>query len=392
MPPHKIRRTLISTSLTFCTLAIVGGMTYWLWPGSSTTIAATASTVPVNAIEIGRRDVPVLLNAIGNVRSLRSVDIRPQVDGLLLELPVREGAQVKQGDLLARIDDRAIVAALEAAKAQQAVVQAQLASATLDLKRYRELASTQAVSVQTLDQQTALVAQLRATVKSQQAAVSAAQVQLSHTRIHAPADGRIGIHNLHEGNYVRASDAQALFSLVQVDPISIEFALPQAHLPQLRALLASTNKSSVLLRAYSGDGGPLLGEGPLDLIDNRVSDATGTVRIKGTVANSQGHLWPDQSVVITLQVGTLQDALVVPQKALRQGAKGSFVWRLNEGKATPQPVQVTYADSDIAVVEGIQPGDRVVTDGYSRLRPGAAVNILDDNNTAVIPVASLSTP
>jgi RND family efflux transporter MFP subunit len=367
-------------------------MTYWLWPGSSTTIAATASTVPVNAIEIGRRDVPVLLNAIGNVRSLRSVDIRPQVDGLLLELPVREGAQVKQGDLLARIDDRAIVAALEAAKAQQAVVQAQLASATLDLKRYRELASTQAVSVQTLDQQTALVAQLRATVKSQQAAVSAAQVQLSHTRIHAPADGRIGIHNLHEGNYVRASDAQALFSLVQVDPISIEFALPQAHLPQLRALLASTNKSSALLRAYSGDGGPLLGEGPLDLIDNRVSDATGTVRIKGTVANSQGHLWPDQSVVITLQVGTLQDALVVPQKALRQGAKGSFVWRLNEGKATPQPVQVTYADSDIAVVEGIQPGDRVVTDGYSRLRPGAAVNILDDNNTAVIPVASLSTP
>ncbi|WP_433768012.1 efflux RND transporter periplasmic adaptor subunit [Pseudomonas putida] len=392
MPPHKIRRTLISTSLTFCTLAIVGGMTYWLWPGSSMTTTTTTPTVPVSAIEIGHRDVPVLLNAIGNVRSLRSVDIRPQVDGLLLELPVREGAQVRQGDLLARIDDRAIVAALEAAKAQQTVVQAQLASATLDLKRYRELASTQAVSAQTLDQQIALVAQLQATLKSQQAAVSAAQVQLSHTRIHAPADGRIGLHNLHEGNYVRASDAQALFSLVQLDPISIEFALPQARLPQLQALMASADKSSVQLRAYSGEGGTLLGEGPLDLIDNRVSDATGTVRIKGTVANSQWHLWPDQSVVITLQAGTLQDALVVPQKALRQGAKGSFVWRLNEGKATPQPVQVTYSDSDIAVVEGIQPGDQVVTDGYSRLRPGSEVTILQATDTAIAPVASRSTP
>ena len=392
MPPHKIRRTLISTSLTFCTLAIVGGMTYWLWPGSSMTTTTTTPTVPVSAIEIGRRDVPVLLNAIGNVRSLRSVDIRPQVDGLLLELPVREGAQVRKGDLLARIDDRAIVAALEAAKAQRAVVQAQLASATLDLKRYRELASAQAVSAQTLDQQIALVAQLQATLKSQQAAVSAAQVLLSHTRIHAPADGRIGLHNLHEGNYVRASDAQALFSLVQLDPISIEFALPQARLPELRALMASADKSMAQLRAYSGDGGTLLGEGALDLIDNRVSDATGTVRIKGTVANSQWHLWPDQSVVITLQAGTLQDALVVPQKALRQGAKGAFVWRLNEGKATPQPVQVTYSDSDIAVVEGIQPGDQVVIDGYSRLRPGSEVSILQAADTAITPVARRSTP
>ncbi|NUU34734.1 efflux RND transporter periplasmic adaptor subunit [Pseudomonas sp. C2B4] len=363
-------------------------MTYRLWPGGPTTTPATAPSVPVTAVEVGHRDVPILLNAIGHVRSARSIDIRPQVDGLLLELPVSEGAFVKKGDLLARLDDRTIVAALGAAKAQLAVAQAQLASATIDLKRYRALVSTQAVSSQTLDQQTGLVAQLRATVQNQEAAVSAAQVQLSHTRIQAPADGRIGIRNVHEGNYLRVSDPQPLFSVVQLDPISIEFALPQARLPQLRALTANADKSTMVLRAYSGDGGSLLGEGSLDLIDNRVSDATGTVRIKGTVANPLGHLWPDQSVVINLQAGTVQDALVVPQRALRQGAKGTFVWRVSDGKAFPQPVQVAYSDANIAVVEGIEPDTQVVTDGYSRLRPGSAVNILQAKDA----VASRSAP
>lgn len=391
MPPRQIPRTFIA-SLTLCSLLIVGAMAYWLWPGDSMPLKTNAPAVPVTAVEVGRRDVPVLLNAIGNARSLRSVDIRSQVDGQLLALPVREGQFVKKGELLARIDDRAITAALDAAKAQQAVAQAQLASATRDLTRYRELASMQAVSAQTLDQQTGLVAQLEATVRNQQAAVSAAQIQLSHTRIHAPTDGRIGIHNLHEGNYVRASDAQSLFSLVQLDPISIEFSLPQGRLPQLQALMSRADQSSVVLRAYSSDGGPLLAEGNLDLIDNRVSNATGTVRIKGTVANSQGYLWPDQSVAIKLQAGTLHDALVVPQRALRLGAKDTFVWRVSEGKAFPQPVQVTYFDAAIAVVEGIEAGEKIVTDGYSRLSPGSAVNLIEANDAAAMSVASRSTP
>ncbi|VVP98209.1 Multidrug resistance protein MdtA [Pseudomonas fluorescens] len=391
MPPYKVRRTLISISLSLCTLAIVGGMTYWLWPGATAATPATAPAVPVTAVEIGRQDVPILINAMGNVRSQRSVDVRPQVDGLLVEFPVSEGQLVKKGDLLARIDDRAIVAALERAQAQQAVAQAQLASAHVDLRRYRALASTQAVSAQTLDQQTHLVAQLQATLKSEQATVAATQVQLSHTRIHAPSDGRIGIRNLHAGNYVRTSDAQALFSLVQLDPIGIDIALPQARLPQLQALMASADRSSVVLRAYSGDGGSLLGEGHLDLIDNRVSGATGTVRIKGTVANAQGRLWPDQSIVVSLQAGMMRDVLVVPQRAIRQGANDTFVWRISDGKAFPQPVDVAYTDAEIAVVEGIQAGDRIVTDGYSRLRPGTAVNILQAKDAAM-PVASRSTP
>ena len=392
MHPHKVRRTLIGISLSLCIPGIVGGMTYWLWPGASAITAAAAPAVPVTAVEIGRHDVAILINAIGNVRSQRSVDVRPQVDGLLEEFPVSEGQFVKKGDLLARIDDRAITAALERAKAQQAVAQAQLVSARLDLERYRALASTQAISAQTLDQQTGLVAQLQATLQSEQATVAATLVQLSYTRIHAPGDGRIGIHNLHAGNYVRPGDTQPLFSLVQLDPIGIDISLPQARLPQLQASMANAEKKSVILRVYSGDGGTLLGEGQLDLIDNRVSETTGTVRVKGTVANSQGRLWPDQSVVINLQVGTLRDVLVVPQRAIRQGANNTFVWRISDGKAFPQPVEVVYSDADIVVIEGVQAGDQVVTDGYSRLGSGTAVNILETVDAPVTSIASRSMP
>lgn len=390
MPHLKMYRALLSVSLSLCSLMIVGGATYWLWPSPSTPSPSAPPSVPVTTVEVGRRDVPVLIHAIGNVRSLRSVDIRSQVDGLLLELPVSEGQFVNKGDLLARMDDRGIVAALEHAKAQRAVTRAQLVSATLDLKRYRDLASINAVSAQILDQQIALVAQLQATIKSQDATVSASQVQLTHTRIHSPMDGRLGIRNVHEGSYVRAGDAQALFSVVQLDPISIESSLPQARLPQLQALMTGAQTASAVLRAHSANDGALLGEGRLELIDNRVSAETGTVRIKGTVANPNGNLWPDQSIVIKLQADTLQDALVVPQHSLRQGAEGTFVWRIRDGKAFPQPVRVEYADIEIAVVDGLETGDRIVTDGYSRLTPGAAVKVLPSQDVAKQAVADRS--
>ncbi|OPB00928.1 efflux transporter periplasmic adaptor subunit [Pseudomonas fluorescens] len=381
--------TLLSISLTLASLLIVAGTAGWLLSREPVPVAsAVTPSVPVSAIEVQYRDVPVLIHAIGNVRSLHSVEIRSQVDGLLLELPVKEGQLVKRGDLLARVDDRAIVATLEQAKAQKAVAQAQLASASLDLKRYQALATTQAISTQTLDQQQALVTQLRATVQSQQATVAASQVQLSYTRILSPTDGRVGIRNFHEGSYVRSSDILPLFTVVQLDPISIEAAFPQALLPKLRALVAGSGQSPVILRAYSGDGGALLSEGRLNLIDNRISNDTGTVRIKGDFANAQGQLWPDQSVVVSVQAATLNEALVVPQRALRQGAQNTFVWRIRDGKASPQSVQVTYADADIAVVKGIEIGDQIVDDGYSRLSPGAQVRILNAKDFARSSVAN----
>lgn len=367
---HPISLTL---RMALASLIILSITSYCLMPGESPNAPTSSPAIPVVTVEAGRQDVPILIHSVGNARSLLSIDIRPQVNGTLLDLPVDEGQLVKKGELLARIDDRGIVAALEHANAQLAAAQAQLKSATVDLKRYRALADIQAVSTQILDQQAARVAQLQATVRGHKATVSANQVQLTHTRIYSPTAGRIGIRNVHEGSYVTASDA--LFSVVQLDPISIESSVPQARLPELQALMSGADRSSAILRAYSSDGGALLGEGQLQLINNRVSESTGTVRIKGNAANAQGRLWPDQSILITLQIGTLRDALVVPQRSLRQGARGPFVWHIRDGKAFPQPVEIKYSDKVVAVVDGLQQGDRIVIDGYSKLRPGIAVRL-----------------
>ncbi|MBU1329804.1 MAG: efflux RND transporter periplasmic adaptor subunit [Gammaproteobacteria bacterium] len=383
--PNAFRKWLGSALLTGCA-AVAGGLYFWPSP-SAATAAATVPAVPVRVSTVAQRSVPVLISALGTVRSQRSVEIRPQVDGLLVELPVKEGQFVKRGDLLARIDDRSIVAALDQAKAQLAVAQAQLASASLDLSRYQSLVKTQAISTQTLDQQRALVAQLQATVRTEQASVAANQVQLSHTRIHAPNDGRVGIHNVHEGSFLRVSEALGLFSVVQLDPISVEVALPQVMLPQLQALLSDHESNPAPLQAYAGDGGELLGEGRLALIDNRVSSESGTIRVKADFANADGRLWPDQSVTVNLQVQTLPDALVVPQRALRQGVDQVLVWRVVDGSVAPQPVQVRHSDNEFAVVSGLAAGDTVVVDGHSRLRPGVAVRILDEGQAQAAAVA-----
>ncbi|WP_049621139.1 efflux RND transporter periplasmic adaptor subunit [Frateuria defendens] len=371
--------------LAVAAVALLGGIGWWWWQAHRPAAAAgSPPPVPVGVAVVERRDVPALIRAVGNVRSHRSVEIRSRVDGQLVALRVHEGQAVRRGELMARIDDRAIAAALAQAQAQLAVARAQLASARLDLGRYRTLAKTQTIPAQTLDQQTALVAQLEATVRTQEANVAANRVQLSYTRIVAPSDGRVGLRNVDEGSFVRASDTQGLFSVVQLDPISVEVALPQAQLPQLQTLLVHAGDAPVPVRAYTADGGTLLAEGRLGSLDNRVSADTGTIRFKAEFANPNGRLWPDQSVVVTLQSGVLGGALVVPQKAVQQGAESALVWRIRDGKADARPVQVAYADERIAVVTGVEAGDQVVVDGHSRLRPGAAVRIL--------PAAPAATP
>lgn len=352
-------------------LLVAGG--YWFWPASNTVGSTPASTaVPVQTAQVEQRDVPVLVRSVGQVRSLRSIEIRPQVDGELVEVLAVEGDHVKSGDLLARIDDRAIKAQLEQARAQLNVVGAQLDAARTELRRYRSLLQRQAVSSQTLDQQQALVAELEASLKVHQATVAANEVQLGFTLIKSPVDGRVGIHDLHAGSYVRASDGRALFSVVQLDPISVEAALPQQWLPQLRALLTETH-SVTPVEAYERHDGTRLGKGQLAMIDNRVSGETGTIRVRATFANPEGQLWPDQSVVIDIQTEMLSDALTIPRKAVRQGLDGSYLWLVEDGKAQPRDIKILHADKDTVVAEGISAGEHVVVDGHSRLQRGVAV-------------------
>ncbi|MFJ2546629.1 efflux RND transporter periplasmic adaptor subunit [Pseudomonas sp. NPDC087612] len=365
-------------SLVICALLIaVAGAALWLGNRPTQEKSASTSAIPVRVVSVKQQDVPRFVSGIGSVLSLHSVVIRPQVEGLLTQLLVKEGQAVKQGDLLATIDDRSIRASLEQAKAQLGQSQAQLQVAEVDLKRYRLLSTDNSVSKQTLDQQQALFNQLKATVLGNQAAIAAAQVQLSYTQIRSPVTGRVGIRNVDEGNFLRVADTQGLFSVTQIDPIGVEFSLPQQQLPTLQGLL--TAPTPAVVQAYlEGDGdsgGTLLGEGRLSLIDNQVAANTGTIRVKAEFANPDARLWPGQLVTLKLQTALDQKALVVPPQVVQRGIDGHYVYRLNGDKVDSVPVKVLYQDSVLNIIAGVAAGDRLVSDGQSRLKPGAHVEI-----------------
>jgi len=342
---------------------------------------AAPSAIPVRVVSVAQQDVPRFVSGIGSVLSLHSVVIRPQIDGILTQLRVKEGQQVKAGDLLASIDDRSIRASLDQARAQLGESQAQLQVALVNLKRYKELSVDDGVSKQTYDQQQALVYQLKATVQGNQAAIDSAQVQLSYTQIRSPVSGRVGIRTVDEGNFLRMSDTQGLFSVTQIDPIAVEFSLPQQMLPTLQGLIAAPEKASV--DAYLGadtDGqtGDLLGEGHLSLIDNQISSTTGTLRAKAEFPNSAQKLWPGQLVTIKIQTAVDKNALVVPPTVVQRGLDSHFVYRLNGDKVEVVPVQVTYQNSEVNIIKGVQAGDMLVSDGQSRLKAGALVEVLKE--------------
>ncbi|SDH24061.1 RND family efflux transporter, MFP subunit [Pseudomonas flavescens] len=362
---------LSRTSLLVVSVLLLGALIgWWLHPTTAITDQAPGA-VPVVVHEVTPADIPVLLRTLGRVRALNSVEIRAQVDATLVELPVAEGQQVRKGELLARLDDRSLRAALQQAEAERGVTRAELDIARVDLQRYQNLVRERASPAQTLDQQKALVARLQATLATREAAVTAAQVQLSYTRIQSPIDGRLGIRNVDVGSLLRANDTASLFSVVQTNPIDIEATLPQRRLPELQRLLAAADRTPV--QAFREEGGTLLGTGQLTLIDNRVALDTGTLRFKARFDNAGEQLWPDQSVVVTLQTDLLAQALSVPLEAIRQRTEGTFVWRLQGDKVQPAAVKVLHEDEQRAVVEGLAAGDRIVIDGQSRLRPGVTV-------------------
>lgn len=371
---HMRKPTVIVLLCCVVAIAMYFGLRGHHGPASTAGVAP----VPVRAITVARQDVPRTLSGLGTVQSLHSVTIRPQVDGVLLKLWVKEGQMVKQGEMLASIDDRSIRAALDQAKAQLSQSQAQLEVATLDLKRYRTLSQDNGISRQQLDQQQALFNQLQATVLGNQAAIAAAQVQLSYTQIRSPVTGRVGIRSVDEGNVLRVSDAVGLFSVTRISPIAVEFSLPQATLPVLQALVQSTERTPV--RAYadtdtSSASTSLLDEGLLTLIDNQVSSTTGTVRIKAEFDNGAQHLWPGQLVNVQLQTGVLRQVLAVPPRVVQRGIEQAFVYRLEGDHVVSVPVKVVYRAGNLEVIEGVDEGDTLISDGQSRLKPGARVQV-----------------
>jgi membrane fusion protein, multidrug efflux system len=373
IPLSPSRRVLLIAAIAIPLALLVG------WRLMSNSVAANPPKgpppVPVSVIAVEQRDVPQLAAGIGTVQSLHSVLLRPQVSGIVTEVLFEEGQQVKKDQLLARIDDRTILANLRQAEAEKARNEAQLRAARLDQSRYNNLLAEEAISRQTVEQQAALVEQLEAAIRANEATIAAQQVQLSYTQITSPVTGRVGLRRVDPGNLVQAGDANGLVAVTQVDPISVIFTLPQELLVTVQGLTHGEPQAQV--RAYDRDGGVLLAEGKLKTADNQVDAATGTIRLRAEFTNKDGRLWPGQFVTVRLQTSLSSNALVVPARTVKQGLQGPFVFRVREQRAEVVPVQVGYSNDEIAVIrEGLAAGDTVVSDGHSRLTPNAVVRLV----------------
>jgi multidrug efflux system membrane fusion protein len=332
----------------------------------------TEGPVPVVAAQARIADVPVWLDGVGTAKARNTVTVRPQVDGKILSIDFKEGEEVKRGKVLAHIDPVTYQAQLDQAIAKKALDDSLLANAKRDLDRYLKL-STNVVSVKTVDTQRALVAQLEAQVKSDDAAIDNARAVLDYTTIVSPINGRTGLRLVDVGNLVRASDA-GIVVITEVRPISVLFTLPQQQLPQINKARA---ERALAVEALETDSKTVLDKGMLEVVDNQVDQATGTIRLKADFSNEQLQLWPGQFVNVRLLLKTLQDVVVVPTAAIQRGPDGTFVYVVgDENKVTVHPVTIAQQnDTEAVVAEGLSAADLVVTAGFARLKNGAEVKI-----------------
>ncbi|HKA80485.1 MAG TPA: efflux RND transporter periplasmic adaptor subunit [Xanthobacteraceae bacterium] len=332
------------------------------------------STEPVPVLVAAARaaDVPVYLDGVGTARALNTVTVRSQVDGKLINISFTEGQDVPKGYVLAKIDPVTYQAQYDQAVAKKAQDEAQLANARLDQERYTRLVATNAINKQQLDTQKALVAQLEAQVKLDQAAIDNARAILSYTDIVAPIAGRTGIRLVDEGNLVRASDTTGIVILTQLKPISVFFSLPQQNLAELNRGMA---EGPLPVDALTADGKSALDRGKVLVIDNQVDQTTGTVKLKAEFPNANLQLWPGQFVNVRVLIDTLRQVVVVPTAAIQRGPNGAFVYLLkDDNTVTVRRVTLTQQDDVQAVVAtGVKAGERVVTTGFARLTEGSQV-------------------
>ena len=381
-------RALRRIAIVIC-LAVLGGAAYWYYgpgqpsqqqqkqanrPGFRRGGGNANDTVPVLAIAARLADVPVYLDGVGTAKALNTVTVRSQVDGKLMKIAFKEGQEVEQGSVIAKIDPTLYQAQYDIAVAKKAQDEALLANAKLDLERYTRLLASNAVQKQQVDTQKATVDQLTAQTQSDQASINNVKATLDYTDVVAPITGLTGIRLVDEGNIVHASDTTGLVVITQIKPIAVLFNLPQQVLPDLNKGMAA---GQLPVQAIAADGTAAIDSGKVVVINNQVDQTTGTVQLKGEFPNAKVQLWPGQFVNVRVLINTLHQVVVVPTAAVQRGPDGTFVYVVKEDNAVAvRPVMVQQQnDLQAVIASGLMAQERVVTTGFGRLADGTKVEV-----------------
>ena len=327
-----------------------------------------APPVTVSTVKAQKRDFPVTLQASGTVSPLTSVDMRSQVTSTVAKVHFSEGQFVKAGQLLFTLDARTDEANLAKARAQLVKDQASLADTKRQFERAKQLFAQNFISQGAVDTAQSQMEAMAATTVADQAAIEAARIATTFSRIAAPISGRVGAVNVSTGSLVQANQT-ALVTITQLDPIGVAFSIPQRN---LQDALAALKGGGAPVMAKLADGGGSF-KGKLQFVDNAVNASSGTVQAKAVFANKESKLWPGAFVEISQTVTNLTDATTIPQAAVVQGPRGTIVYVVEDGKARLQPVKVVYAEAGDAAVTGIKPGDVIVMDGKQNVRPNSPI-------------------
>lgn len=372
VPRTTLRLVQQGRGLVLTILVILCGL--WLGCSGDKTSTARANgapqTVPVGVATAKKTDMPVYLTGLGSVQAFNTVSVKSRVDGQLVQVAFKEGQHVNKGDLLAVVDPRPYEVALSQAQAQLFKDQASLRDAQLNYERFKGLLQDSgAMSQQQVDTQRATADQLEGAVKSDQAAIDSAKLNLVYCHITAPIGGRIGLRLVDVGNMVHASDTNAMLVITQLQPIAVVFTLPEDDLLSVKKHMAGRPLEA---DAYSRDDQTKLESGSLTTIDNQIDQTTGTGKLKAIFENKGETLWPNQFVNVHLLLETMKNSIVIPAAAIQRGPQGTFVYAVKPDKSVeirPVTVSITQGNTT-AITAGLAPGDTVVTDGQDKLQAG----------------------
>src|SRR5580704_6060003 len=334
--------------------------------------AASPHPVSVAVAKVQRQDVPVYLVGLGSVTAFYTANIKSRVDGQIMRVNFQEGQTVKEGEPLIVIDPRPYQVQLEQMQAQIFKDQASLRDAQLNLQRYTTLIPSGSIAQQQVDTQKSLVDQLDGQVRTDQAQIDNAKLQIVYCHITAPFSGRVGLRQVDPGNIVHASDTSPMLILTQLQPIAVIFTLPEDQLPTVSQHMKN---STLQVEAYSRDNQSKLATGKLQTIDNQIDQTTGTAKLKAVFDNKDNQLWPNQFVNANLLLETRKNSTVLPTAAILRGPQGTFVYLVKPDKTVEaHPVTVSIAQgNNTAVAAGLHPGDTVVTDGQDKLQTGSKI-------------------